>query len=97
MDPHSRAPKKNTSHGNEVLRNTQNYTLDVNKQLDHSSADNCTAQHSDIQHAARDQRRAPGHEVLVVVVFQAVHKVTLHMATVISADRPVEGLSLIHI
>ncbi|WP_419600682.1 hypothetical protein, partial [Thiolapillus sp.] len=34
-------------------RNTQNYTLDVNKQPDHSSADNCTAQHSDIQHAAR--------------------------------------------
>ena len=25
-------------------RNTQNYTLDVNKQPDHSSADNCTAQ-----------------------------------------------------
>ena len=73
-------------------RNPQNYTLDVNKQLDHSSADNCTAQHSDIQHAARDQRRALGHEVLVVVVFQAVHKVTLHLATVISADRPVEGI-----
>ena len=34
-------------------RNTQNYTLDVNKQPDHSSADNCTAQHSDIQHGAR--------------------------------------------
>ena len=27
-----------------------------------------------------------------MVVFQAVHKVTLHLATVISADRPVEGI-----
>ena len=27
-----------------------------------------------------------------MVVFQAVHQVTLHLATVISADRPVEGI-----
>ena len=56
LSKHDHSPRTsltNSSNSSYQKRNTQNYTLDVNKQPDHSSADNCTAQHSDIQHGAR--------------------------------------------
>ena len=53
MDPHSRAPKKNTSHGNEVLpkKRKKNYTYHIKT----------TRKSAKIPAGNRTTRRPPGH------------------------------------